>query len=64
MLIATVLYVGKRLHLDPDPDPKLITDPGQNMQIISDPAGSGSTTLVNGITYGQFALSRQGKFIF
>jgi hypothetical protein len=25
MLIATVLYVGKRLHLDlePDPDPKL-----------------------------------------
>jgi hypothetical protein len=35
MLIATVPYVGKRLHLDPDP----------NMQIISDPAGSGSTTL-------------------
>jgi hypothetical protein len=27
MLIATVPYVGKRLHLDPDP----------NMQIISDP---------------------------
>jgi hypothetical protein len=23
MLIATVLYVGKRLHLDPEPDPKL-----------------------------------------
>ncbi len=23
MLIATVPYVGKRLHLDPDPDPKL-----------------------------------------
>ncbi len=41
MLIATVPYVGKRLHLDPDP--KLITDP--DMQIISDPAGSGSTTL-------------------
>ncbi len=31
MLIATVPYVGKRLHLDPEPDP----DP--NMQIISDP---------------------------
>jgi hypothetical protein len=55
MLIATVPYVGKRLHLDPDPepdpdpDPKLITDPDPdpNMQIISDPAGSGSgsTTL-------------------
>ncbi len=44
-LIATVPYVGKRLHLDPDPepDPKLIPDP--DMQIISDPAGSGSTTL-------------------
>jgi hypothetical protein len=23
MLIATVPYVGKRLHLDPDPNPKL-----------------------------------------
>ncbi len=23
MLIATVPYVGKRLHLDPEPDPKL-----------------------------------------
>jgi hypothetical protein len=23
MLIPTVPYVGKRLHLDPDPDPKL-----------------------------------------
>ncbi len=23
MLIATVPYVGTRLHLDPDPDPKL-----------------------------------------
>jgi hypothetical protein len=49
MLIATVPYVGKRLHLDPDPepdpDPKLITDPDPDMQIISDPAGSGSTTL-------------------
>jgi hypothetical protein len=45
MLIATVPYnVGKRLHLDPDP--KLITDPDPNMQIISDPAGSGSTTLL------------------
>jgi hypothetical protein len=44
MLIATIPYVGKWLHLDPDPDPKLITDP--DMQIISDPAGSGSTTLV------------------
>ncbi len=47
MLIATVPYVGKRLHLesDPEPDPKLITDPDPDMQIISDPAGSGSTTL-------------------
>jgi hypothetical protein len=46
MLIATVPYVGKRLHLDPDPD--LIMDPDPNMQIISDPSGSGSTTLVSG----------------
>jgi hypothetical protein len=44
MLIATVPYVGKQLHLDPDP--KLITDPDPHMQIISDPAGSGSTTLL------------------
>jgi hypothetical protein len=31
-----------------DPDPELITDPDPNLQIISDPAGSGSgcTTLV------------------
>ncbi len=42
MLIATVPYVGKRLHLDPE----LITDPDPHMQIISDPAGSGSTTLL------------------
>ncbi len=37
------------LNLDPDsnPDPELITDPDTNLQIISDPAGSGSgcTTL-------------------
>ncbi len=50
MLIVTVPYVGKQLHLDPepDPDPKLITDPDPDMQIISDPAGSGSgsTTLI------------------
>jgi hypothetical protein len=53
MLIATVPYVGKRLHLDPepDPDPKLITDPDPNMQIISDPAGSGSTTLIKSYKY-------------
>ncbi len=51
MLIATVPYVGKRLHLDPDPepDPKLITDPDPHMQIISDP--SGSKTLLEGITW-------------
>jgi hypothetical protein len=49
MLIATVPYVGKRLHLDPDP--KLITDPDPNMQIISDPAGSGSTTLTTALYY-------------
>jgi hypothetical protein len=36
------------LNLDPDPesdpesDPELITDPDPNLQIISDPAGSGS----------------------
>jgi hypothetical protein len=36
------------LNLDPDsnPDPELITDPDPNLQIISDPAGSGCTTLV------------------
>ncbi len=38
---------------DPDPnpesDPELITDPdpGPNLQIISDPAGSGCTTLLS-----------------
>ncbi len=39
MLIATVPYVGKWLHLDhdPEPDPKLITDPDPDMKIISDP---------------------------
>ncbi len=41
MLIVTVQYVGKRLYLDPDPNP----DP--KMQIISGPSGSGSTTLQN-----------------
>ncbi len=56
MLIATVPYVGKRLHLDPDPnpDPKLNYGSGCNMQIISDPAGSGSTTLVIGM-YGMYS---------
>ncbi len=45
------LLVGNRTYsnLDPDsnPDPELITDPDPNLQIISDPAGSGSgcTTL-------------------
>jgi hypothetical protein len=35
------------LNLDPDsnPDPALITDPDPNLQIISDPSGSGCTTL-------------------
>ncbi len=35
------------LNLDPDsnPDQELITDPDPNLQIISDPAGSGCTTL-------------------
>ncbi len=34
------------LNLEPDsnPDPELITDPDPNLQIISDPAGSGCTT--------------------
>jgi hypothetical protein len=34
-------------NLDPESDPELITDPDPNLQIISDPAGSGSgcTTL-------------------
>jgi hypothetical protein len=49
--IFTALYslVGSRtysnLDPDPNPDPKLITDPDPNLQIISDPAGSGCTTL-------------------
>ncbi len=30
---------------DPNPDPELITDPDPNLQIISDPSGSGRTTL-------------------
>jgi hypothetical protein len=35
------------LNLDPDsnPDPELITDPDPYLQIISDLAGSGCTTL-------------------
>jgi hypothetical protein len=49
MLIATVPYVGKRLHLDPEP--KLITDPDPNMQIILDPAGSGSAPLYGSVTF-------------
>jgi hypothetical protein len=32
--------------LDPESDPELITDPDPNLQIISDPAGSGCTTLL------------------
>jgi hypothetical protein len=40
------------LNLDPDSnpdtesDPELITDPDPNLQIVSDPAGSGCTTLL------------------
>jgi hypothetical protein len=30
---------------DPESDPELITDPDPNLKIISDPAGSGCTTL-------------------
>ncbi len=39
------------LNLDPDsnPDPELITDPDPNLQIISDPAGSSCTTLLDEI---------------
>jgi hypothetical protein len=35
---------------DPESDPELITDPDPNLQIISDPAGSGSkctTVIIN-----------------
>jgi hypothetical protein len=47
------LLVGTELNLDPDynpdpnpeSDPALMTDPDPNLQIISDPAGSGCTTL-------------------
>ncbi len=44
MLIATVPYVGKRLHLDPDlnPDPKLNYGSGSEH---ANNFGSGSTTL-------------------
>ena len=64
MLIATVPYVGKRLHLDPDPDPdpKLITDPDPNMQIISDPAGSGSGSTTLPIIFSIFIIIRKTKF--
>ncbi len=34
------------LDLDSNPDPELITGPDPNLQIISDLAGSGCTTLV------------------
>ncbi len=52
------LLVGSRtLNLDPDSnpdpesDPELIMDPDPNLQIISDPAGSGCTTLgLNSLT--------------
>jgi hypothetical protein len=35
------------LKLDPDsnPDPELITDPDTNLKIVSDPVGSGCTSL-------------------
>ncbi len=42
MLIATVPYVGKRVHLDPDPDPKLNYGSGSEH---ANNFGSGSTTL-------------------
>jgi hypothetical protein len=34
------------LDTDSNPDPELITDPDPNLQIFSDPAGSGCTTLI------------------
>jgi hypothetical protein len=42
-----ICQLETELNLDPDsnPDPELITDPDPNLQIISDPAGSGCTTL-------------------
>jgi hypothetical protein len=42
MLIATVPYVGKRLHLDPELDPKLKYGSGSEQ---ANNFGSGSTTL-------------------
>jgi hypothetical protein len=36
---------------DPELDPELITDPDHNLQIISDPAGSGSGCTTPGFTH-------------
>jgi hypothetical protein len=48
MYIFTALYllVGNRTQLGSgsNRDPELITDPDPNLQIISDPSGSGCTT--------------------
>ncbi len=43
-----ICQLETELNLDPDsnPDPELIMDPDSNLQIISDPAGSGCTTLL------------------
>jgi hypothetical protein len=54
------------LNLDPDSnpdpnpesDPELITDPDPNLQIISDPAGSGCTTLAVWLLYNIMNLFR------
>jgi hypothetical protein len=43
-----ICYLETELNLDPDPNPELITDLDPTLQIITDPAGSGSTTLVAG----------------
>jgi hypothetical protein len=53
-------WLETELNLDPDPNqdpesvPQLITDPDPNpsLQIISDPAGSGCTTLVECLLVG------------
>jgi hypothetical protein len=43
--LETELELGSRFESDPKPDPEQITDPDPNLQIISDPAGSGCTPL-------------------
>jgi hypothetical protein len=43
--METEIILDPDSNPDPESDPELIADPDPNLQIISDPSGSGCTTL-------------------